>query len=133
MQEHKIYDIIKTLKTCKRVTLSEKVYCGLNDKKCIMFDCIDDGESSISIASPKNPNGDFIFCTVTDELEFVLVKSDGAQSELLDLSTEDRFFQRSLLFDLSLTYDEYQSVLHNFNKFYNGLISTVIIYSTEVI
>lgn len=128
MTQNDVYKLIRSMKTCNKV-YEEDTFYSINDKHILQFEyCVTD-DSCINFVCPKDENGDFILIEITESgIDFTKVCKGGSSYSVVDLSTEDNFFQTSTVMDLGFTYDELYEIRMNFLKYYNGLLGGMTIF-----
>lgn len=128
MNQNDVYKLIRTIKECDKI-LDEDTFYSLNDNNILQFEYCGTERSSLNFVCPKDINGDFFFVEITEDgTNFTKISNKGSQYNIIDLSTEDNFFQESTVLDLGFTYDEYHALRMDFLKYYNGFLDRMTIF-----
>lgn len=128
MTQNDVYRLIRTIKNCEKIK-DEDTFYSVDDNRVLLFEYSNTENSSLNFVCPKDENGDFILVEITEEgTEFTKISNNGSKYDIIDLSTEDNFFQESTVLDLGFTYDEYCSIRMDFLKYYNGFLDGMTIF-----
>lgn len=123
-----IYDLIKDMNNRKRVN-SEGFFYGLDDNDIVEFEYSFEMGSGINIVGPKDTSGDFFLIEIsTRGIEFTKILENGMNAEVLNLSTEEAFFQADTVTDLVMCYEDYRTLYEDFMKYYNGFLCHLTVY-----
>lgn len=128
MIQNDVYKLIRTLKSCTRIS-DEDIFYSIDQNQVLQFEYCYTDESHITFVCPKDDVGDFMLIEINEEgVHFTKISNGGSKYDEIDLSTEDTFFQFSTVMDLGFTYDDLHEIRMNFLKYYNGLIDGMTIF-----
>lgn len=122
-----IYNLIKGMNTYQRVN-AENFFYGLDSNSAVIFE-YELKDSGINIVCPKDLNGDFFLVEInSDSIQYNKILNNGMDYEVLDLTTEEQFFQANTVTDLVLSHDEYNTIHKDFKKYYDGFLNKLTVY-----
>ena len=116
------------MKKKKRV-LNDGFFLGLDKSDTVIFEYSFEMGSGIHIVGKKDPNGDFFLIEIdANGMQYNKILQGGASAEVLDLSTEEAFFQANTITDLGMSYDEYTTLHKDFMTYYNGFLDHLTVF-----
>ena len=128
MTPNSIYEIIRNMGKRKRVN-ADGFFMGLDDENTVEFEYAFDMGSGINVVGPRDSEGNFCLVEIDDTgIKFTKIIDNGKDGSVLDLSTEEAFFQADTVTDMVMTFSEYQDLYMDFMKYYNGFLCHLTVY-----
>lgn len=123
-----IYGIIKGMNTGKRVN-ADGFFYGLDTNDAVQYEYSFEEGSGMRLVCPKDADGNFFIVEIsTDSMQYIKIRESGMESDIVDLSTEESFFQANTVTDLVMSYEEYADVFRAFRKYYDGFLNHLTVY-----
>ena len=126
-----IYSTIRNMSTDRKVFGDkEKSKCyGIDSFDIISYEYNTSGNSSLNIVCPRDPENNFMYVEINnDGMFFTKVFKGGINYEPIECMNVETFFQEDTIINLGFSFDDYKTLEHDFNRYYNGFLKELTIY-----
>lgn len=126
-----IFSTIRNLDKYKKVydSVNHNIFYGLGSYDVISLEYDPDGRSSINLVCPRDKENNFMYIELNDEgMKFTKIHQGGTDFEVLDLNSEDSFFQENTIINMGFSLEEYRELHEDFMRYYNGFLKELTVH-----